>query len=431
MQNVKKKLLDFDVEMSETGFGIYGRSYVATAGLLAYCSPLKFHFMNRLLARGWLDILIIGDTRCGKTEIMSNLVRNIRLGEFFKCENTSFAGLVGGLHQVSTRAKWDIVWGKIPLNNGKLVVADEMSSLSIDVIGNMSALRSSGVAEVTKIQSGQTQAATRIVWISNPRSDANGQARTMGAYQQGVRAIQELIGRPEDIARFDFAIAVATDDVPMDAINRNRPHKAYDAKWSELRNLIRWVWQLQPKDVIFTQEATDAALTLAKEMSKEFSSNIPLVEPNEQRIRIARVSAAVAARCFSEIGGKLVVKAKHVEFAVWFMRRCFCAKPMAYDTYSKSANSEESFDLDTISHTRDTFAMYMKNDWRRLKVFFDMNDFSVQDVENVFDLIRQETRQLVSILIRNGVIVRHYSMYRKSKIGTRIIELILKEQKLL
>ena len=100
MINVRDKLLEFDTTMCEDYLGIYGRSYLVTATLLTYCSVLRFYFQDRLLPRGWMDILIIGDTRCGKSWVVDGVVQALDMGEFFKCENTSFAGLIGGLQQL-------------------------------------------------------------------------------------------------------------------------------------------------------------------------------------------------------------------------------------------------------------------------------------------------------------------------------------------
>ena len=39
-------------------------------------------------------------------------------------------------------------------------------------------------------------------------------------YTYGVDALRPLIGNPEDIARFDLAMAVTMGDVPAEVINR-------------------------------------------------------------------------------------------------------------------------------------------------------------------------------------------------------------------
>lgn len=422
MKRVRKHLLDFDVELTEKFLGIHERSYITTATLLTYCSILRFPFQGRVLPRGWMDILIIGDTRCGKSWVVEGIVKALHIGEFFKCENASFVGLIGGLQQIGTRAKWDIVWGKIPLNHGKLLVADEMSSLSVQAIGDMSAVRSSGIAEVTKVQSGQTRAATRMIWISNPRSE-----EPMASYTYGVQAVKELIGRPEDISRFDFVVAVATEDVAVDVVNQSHVDTEYHGKWKELKHLIRWAWQLSPKDVDYTSKATEATLTAAKSMSDIYDSSIPLVEPNEQRVRIARVATATAVRCFSEEGGRLIVRPEHVEFAEWFMDRCYKAKAMGYYNMSKAKKNDKKQNYECLTNVKEVLTKYIDGDSRPIRLLYAADMFNQRDLGDIFNVPRTESREICSTLLRFGCIERKHGNYKKTKIGIDVIEQIIRD----
>jgi hypothetical protein len=424
MDKIRKILGDFDKYVTENSFGIYGREDIATAILLTYCSPLRFYFNGRLLDRGWMDILIIGDTRCGKTAIAEGIRKSVRLGEFFKCENTSFAGLVGGLQQIDGKTKWGTVWGRIPVNNGKLLMADEMSSLSIDDISNLSSIRSSGRAEINKIKHDKARAATRMIWLSNPRSE-----KMMGEYQYGVEAIQELIGRPEDISRFDFAIGVTQTDISADVINAVRPPPEPEPRWRNLRELIRWVWQLQATDVEITKEACEAIMSIAKSQSDTYTSNIPLVEPSEQRIRLARVSAAVAARCFSEHGGGLVVKPRHVEFADYFMRKCFDHNALKYDRYALMLKEINKTDENSYDEMKTFMARYIGGNPRRLQKLMNLSYILRSDIEDIFaPIVTVEARELIGQLLLHGYINRaKNSQYRKTALGTSCLSKMLGE----
>ena len=56
----------------------------------------------------------------------------------------------------------------------------------------------------------------------------------------------------------------------------------------------------------------------------------------EQRIVLARVAAAVAARFYSTVDGvHLIVDEPHVQWAHDFLERCWCKASMGYDQYSK------------------------------------------------------------------------------------------------
>src|SRR5690349_14284970 len=103
-----------------------------------------------------------------------------------------------------------VTWGTIPLNDRRLVILDEFSGISEkNVIEQMSAVRSSGRAQITKVVSQETSARTRLVWISNPVD-----GRAMDEHGTGaIEAIKALVKNPEDIARFDIAISAARADV--------------------------------------------------------------------------------------------------------------------------------------------------------------------------------------------------------------------------
>ncbi|MEK9208328.1 MAG: hypothetical protein AAB922_07610, partial [Patescibacteria group bacterium] len=169
--------------------------------LVAY-SVLHFDFLRQRVRKGWVEGLVLGDTRCGKSETAQRLVQHYRAGEVATGENATYAGLIGGMQQ--TQKTWSITWGKIPLNDRRMLVIDEVSSLDHAAIARMSSVRSSGVAEVVKIQTERTASRVRLLWIGNPR-----RPRPLASYNSGVEAVQELIGQPEDVARFDFAVAVA------------------------------------------------------------------------------------------------------------------------------------------------------------------------------------------------------------------------------
>ena len=198
---IGEKLNDIYGDLSINITGIYNRTNLHLAIDLVYHSPLQFYFGKKLIEKGYPEVLIIGDTRCGKSETSKKLVGHYRLGARSSGENTTPAGLIGGLHQV--RTGWRISWGRIPLNDGRLLFIDEVSGILEEEIAKMSDLRSSGIAEVTKIQTERTLARTRLVWLSNPRS-----TDSINNFGSGTKIIENLIGKPEDIARFDFVVSV-------------------------------------------------------------------------------------------------------------------------------------------------------------------------------------------------------------------------------
>jgi len=315
---------------------IQGRFDMQVAYDLVWHSVIAFTFNGSYVRRGWAECMVIGDSGQGKTEMAMELLRHYRMGERVQGEQASLAGLIGGLEKMADT--WMLGWGKVPQNDKRLLVIDETQGLQAGQIEAMSDVRATGVAEITKIRTERTNARCRLIWLANPVS-----GMPLTAHNQGVLAIKELFKKPEDIRRLDFAITVASGDVALSEINAahgapGEPVYSSDA----CRELILWAWSRRPDQVIFTPEATVAILQAAMKMGSDYSSAIPLVEPADQRIKLARLAAACAARVFStDDGERVIVKPEHVAFVVTYLNRIFSAPSMAYDEYSGQAKQGE------------------------------------------------------------------------------------------
>jgi len=335
---------------------------------LAFHSAQAFTFNREFINRGMLDILILGDTRCGKGFVTEGLSRYYKVGEVASGDNCSFAGLVGGLQQSGTR--WLITWGLIPLNHNRIVIIDEASSLTEKDIGRMSRIRSEGIAEISKIIRESTQANTRLIWLANPRS-----GRALMTYNTGVEAVKELVGAMEDISRFDFVLTVANNEVPSDIINATADYSTKDADryTSEIcQALILWTWSRTPEQIQFTTQATNLIIHEAIRFGTIYSSRIPLVQVENIRIKLAKISAAIAARIFStdEKYQNLIIDAPHVRCACQFLRMIYSKQSMAYEMYSRMAAT--SMTIDNIEDVS--------------KVFKNLGDFRDSTITGLLEL---------------------------------------------
>jgi hypothetical protein len=356
---------------------IYMRRDIMTAVDLIFHSQLSFALQGEMLARGWGEALIVGDTRTGKSTIVLRMVDYYQAGEVTSGENTSMAGLVAGLTQIGTT--WALRWGKIPLNNRRLLVIDEAGNIPTDQIARMSSLRSSGIAEVTKIHTERTDARVRGIWIANPRGN-----RPLATYSHGATAIKELIGAPEDIARFDCVVTAAAQDVGLDVVNAARAHEAPEDYTSALcHQRVMWAWSRRPEDVVF-EDGTDAAILAAANVhgvKYRFASEIPLVEPNEQRVKIARLAVAAAGMFFStnETGSTVQVKPVHVAFAVRFLDRAYSKPSLGYSDYADAATKRY-----TMRPTPDLLTIMTKPGVAR--GFLDMERMAQRDVAELLGI---------------------------------------------
>ena len=396
-QTVHEKFAEIYHDFTNNVTHIYGREDVLTAVDLVYHSVLSFRFQDQHVPRGWVEALIIGDTRTGKSETAQSMMNHYKLGEFVTGENTTFAGLIGGMQQ--TQKRWFVSWGKIPLNDRRLVIIDEVSGLSEDSIGNMSGVRSSGIAEIVKIHQERTHARTRLLWISNTRT-----GRSLNQYGYGVEAVQELIGKNEDVARFEFVVSCASEEVSMDLINRHAseigqvPHiYTYDL----CKQLVLWAWSREEEDIHFTDEAVTLILDLAKQMAKDYISHVPLVEGANQRIKLARLAVATACRMYStEDGVRVIVKAEHVKFCYDFLTKVYKKPSLGYWDLSQQVREQER----AAEESKDSVLKFLTQNQDVARVFMQYNYVIAKDLEDLCDLDSSTVRRYLKFLAKSGMI---------------------------
>ena len=398
--NVKSKFDEIYSDLERNVTKVYGRRDIHVGVDLIYHSVLNFKLESRVEKRGWVEGLVLGDTRTGKSETVLRLYNHYRLGEFLTAENSSFAGLVGGM-QKNGRDGWIITWGKIPLNDKRLVIIDEMSGLREQEIELMSGIRSSGVAEITKIQTEKTLARTRLLWVSNDR-DGKG----LGKYSYGTDALVRLVGKNEDISRFEFVVTASSDEVPMDVINTRESERAKipHVYTSDLcRELIAWSWSRKLEDIIFLPETVDALYLHAKQMGSQYSSKVPLVESANQRIKLARLSVAVACRVFSTTDGEnVIVKPEHVQYARDYLDELYAKKSLGYREFSLIEKQYER----RMKRNRTKVTEMLDRVEDIAEVLSQMQIITDRELETMLGIDISTARQYIKELMRYGMLTK-------------------------
>lgn len=347
VEALDSKLREIWFDLSCNVTCIYKRPELHAIVDIVYHSPLLFQFDSTVPQKGYIEALIIGDTGQGKSEVSSKLKQHYSLGHSVDMANATVAGLLGGLQQLS--GMWMITWGAFPNNDGQLLILEEVKRAPVETIAALTETRSSGIAKQDKIRAGSRLARPRVLALSNPRSD-----RPIRAHSSGVESVLELIGNPEDVRRFDICTCVSSEDLPDDVVHGVRP-TAPHVYTSELCNrLILWAWKLKPDNVCYTEAAKQATLVAASAMATKYSDRIPLVDNGTIRLKIARVSAAIAARTFSTSDGvTLDVLPHHVKWAVDFMHRLYDSPAMAYDRYSAAIKRQETVNANNMARVFD------------------------------------------------------------------------------
>lgn len=387
---------------------IRGRIDLHIATDLAFHSVSSFYFVNSLVRKATLDIILYGDTRCGKGSVAEGLTRLYDLGSVVSGENSSFMGLVGGAQKIGN--SFELYWGRLPTNNKRLVVVDEFTGFQD--FGRLSRIRSEGIAEIDKGGiTAQTQANTRIIWISNPRL-----GRELAYFTTGVEALSDLIQAHEDIARFDLALAVSKGEVSIREINQIPITTTETLDKPLLRKLVLWAWSRSEDDIYFTESATRKILEYANELAEKYSPGIPLIQGENVKDKLAKISAAVAARVFSSPDGiKLRIDEEHAITAFKFLTKCYDKSCMGYNTFSEiEAESKSLENPDKIDQMIET----MQEHSRKIVIdgMLGSTTFGVRDIQDWSGTDNTIARRYIGILVRCHAIRKVYGQsdsYRK------------------
>ena len=300
--------------------------------LLSWASPLQFNFPNEGLQRGWMNTLCLGDTETGKSLVVQSLQKLFNCGVFVNAENCTYVGLIGGAVKLSS-GQFMLRWGRIPLCNKQLVVVEELSGISITEISNMSEVRSSGIARLDKGGlSGETSSRTRLICLSNVR----GCEKSLAGFNNGVKAIQELIGHGEDIARFDLICTLTAKEVPAHVINQDLydvPHEEV-LKGEDLKLLMQFIWALKPEQIEITKEAYLECLSQTQQLGRNYHPSCHIFQAASGRLKLARIACAIACIQFAWNGRKILIEPEHIQAAAQLLRLLYDKESFGYRAFS-------------------------------------------------------------------------------------------------
>lgn len=411
-KNNSQKILDYLLDLYETYAHnvtkIYERFELHLAVDMVFHSVLSFKFDNEYIHKGWVDAIVIGDTRCGKGYVAEHLTKFYGVGEVVGAENCSYAGLVAGLQQYNKH--WVVTWGKIPMNDGRLVVIDEASEIKPEEWARFSRIRSEGVAEIVKVQAQITNARTRVLYLANPPY------KSISNYSYGIQALLDLVKTPEDIARFDYACIVAHEEVNVEDINKTRGSvKNFYSKEDE-RNLIMWMWGKGVDDIIFTDEAIDRIYSTAVEFSRRYDYSIPLVQGENVRVKLAKLAICFAGRIYSSNnnGEKIIVDGVHVQAAKTFFNILYQTPANGYFLYSKIRRATL---VDNYEDKIEDFTSYIKAYKSGRDICMCLlinNNITTQDLMEHVNIRQDAAVEVISLLLRCSCIVKKYQHYVKT-----------------
>ena len=321
---------------------------------LVFNSILEFNYGDRI--RGALDVFILGDTQVGKSETSSKLTELYNFGHFLSLKTSTTVGLIGGSNKVDNN--WLNTIGAIPRQHRRLVVMEEFSGAKPEFIKTMTDIRSSGRVRLARA-AGELDVPSllRMITISNPINDDNGNPRFLSTFPNGVMPLMELIKSAEDVARYDgFLLAQKPDELfnpfSLKLEGDKIPKEAYEHK-------SQWVYTRRPEDVIFEDDSDSYIWEKAQELNQMFESNFPLFGTTTA-LKLARFSVALASLIMStdEEYSKVIVTRDIVNYMFNYFIKIYKNDIFKLHDYKKSY---DSYSVVTEDDVLELQKMYPKN----------------------------------------------------------------------
>ncbi len=421
VDSLQEKLDEIYADLEYNVTHIRMRQKLHLAMDLVWHSPL-FITLDDRVEKGYVEVLVVGDSAQGKSETAKRLLEHYGAGVKVECKNATVAGLLGGVAKMAGR--WFVSWGIIPMHDKRMVILEELKGASTEVVSKLTEMRSSGVAEMPKIEKRKTASRARLLAISNPRSD-----RPMSAYSFGIEAVKELIGALEDIRRFDMCFVVSRDEVDASVINTPRSEwpkveVVYDAE--SCHSLILWAWTRTETQAMFEDAARVATLKFATKLNEQFTSEIPIVDVASMRYKIARLSAALAARTFStsDDGMILIVRPCHVEYIYNYLVSIYSASNFGYIDYTKSVRDIKVIaDIPAIEKCIKNAPYAREFSENMLRT----SKFDQQDIMDWCASDRVEAASILSLFVRKRAVVRDGRGYVKTPGMIDILKRLIEE----
>lgn len=308
-------------EMAKAFIGYDGYNKLIQAIDLSYHTVLEFNFGTFKNVRGYLDTLIIAESRVGKSSTAEALQNLYKLGAFTSLAGNSatIPGIIGGSTKVNgnyqTRA------GLIPMNHRGLVIFEELAKSNSNLVRELTDIRSSNQVRIARVSGTLTlPALVRMITLTNVKNTGH-KIKPINSYPNGIEILMELIGTPEDIARYDLMLVLG-----------EQGNKIIDPFWEPItpfepeayQTRIRWIWSRTADQVIIDKEIGKYIFTKCNELNKMYDSHIKIFGTEAWK-KVSRLAIAIAGYLVSTDATyeKIIVTKEHVDAAVDYLISCY------------------------------------------------------------------------------------------------------------
>ncbi len=398
---------------------IIKRRNVAEMGFLTFFSPLYINFEG-LNIPSWVKSLAIGDSTVGKSETVRKLIILLKAGQIVSGEMATVAGLAGAAVQASG-GQWFVDYGVLPMQDRKLLAIDGAHILRQEELAKLAEAERNGKIEIMKAAKGEAYARTRQIKIMNPVDDDMTTTMSMNSFFYPVKSLTNNF-HIQSIARIDFACFVSDD---VSAADRNvQGDIKYDPLLEDMSELLRLVWSMK-YTVEFTDKALDEILKQSTELENKFKTeSIPLIS-NDQKYKLAKLSASLACvTCsFNDTFDVVTVTDEHVRYV----------SNLITEEYHKAGLDEivkqtrhGKVDLGMLYQIIDDIGSKINNNdkeeiIRILQWIAETGKFPKEELQEHFDLSRDsQLKPLIGYLADEKIIKRGKTGFTVLRFGTEI-----------
>ena len=339
-------------EMAKSYIGYDGYNKLIKAIDLSFHAALQFNF-NGNTERGTLDTLIVTESRIGKSSTAEALQKLYSLGTFVSLAggNATIAGIIGGSNKVNgsfqTRA------GLLPMNHRGLVIFEELAKCDKDLVKALTDTRSSGSVKITRVSGDlQLPALVRMITLSNVKSSSKN-IQPIASYPNGITILVDLIGAPEDIARYDLMLVMG--ETGNRIIDPNwRPITPFEPEIYKTK--IRWVWSRNPDQIIITRDVVEYIFKKCNELNSKYDSHIKIFGTEAWK-KVARLATAIAGYVVStdDTYEKIIVTTECVDEAVDYLISCYDNNTFKLKEYVDNERRYGDIDDDGIKLLQDIY----------------------------------------------------------------------------
>lgn len=281
---------------------------------LAFHTVLAFNFGRFNNVRGYLDTLVVGESRVGKSSTADCLRRTYQLGAFTSLAGNSATvpGLIGGSNK-TPNGSMQTKAGLIPQNHKGLIIFEEFGKCNSNITAELTDIRSSNEVRITRVSGVLTlPAMVRMISLSNVKSSGS-EIKSIASYPNGIAIVTELVPTAEDIARYDLMCVLG-----------DKGNTQIDPYWepeqpledADYQTRIRWVWSRKPDQILIDQSVGNYIVEKSNELNEKYDCHIKIFG-TECWKKLSRLAIAMAGYTVStdDTFMNIIVTKEHVDAA--------------------------------------------------------------------------------------------------------------------